>query len=81
VLRTAPPLSGEVLRVLEVGCGSGAIALSLLHERPETIVTAIDISAEAVALTLKNAARYLIDGQTGRRTTNMTRPADTQTSR
>lgn len=69
MLHTARPLPGEVLRVLEVGCGSGAIALSLLHERPETIVTAIDISAEAVALTLKNAARYLTDGQTDRRTT------------
>ena len=48
---------GEKLRILEVGCGSGAICLSLLKEAPaDTIeVTALDRSRLACALTMENA--------------------------
>ena len=43
------------IRLLDVGCGSGAIVLALLHELPEVSAVATDISSEAVALTVENA--------------------------
>ncbi|KAI1893023.1 hypothetical protein AGOR_G00139610 [Albula goreensis] len=45
------------LRCLEVGCGSGAISLSLLHALPQLRAVAVDRSAEAVRLTQENANR------------------------
>ena len=48
-----PPLpSGP--RVLEVGCGTGCIALSIASERPGTHVVTTDLSEKAVALALRN---------------------------
>jgi release factor glutamine methyltransferase len=47
--------------VLEIGCGSGAIALSLLQELPGVRVLATDISSEAVAMTAANAQRLRPD--------------------
>ncbi|XP_049995252.1 MTRF1L release factor glutamine methyltransferase isoform X2 [Alexandromys fortis] len=43
--------------ILEVGCGSGAIALSLLSQLPESQVIAVDKGEAAVRLTRKNAQR------------------------
>ena len=53
---------GETLRLLEVGCGSGAVSLSLLKEAPAAAaaaihVTAVDRSRLACALTMENAIR------------------------
>lgn len=42
---------------LEVGCGSGAICLSILSEFPQTKCVAIDKSEEAISLTKHNAGR------------------------
>ncbi|HEX2111446.1 MAG TPA: peptide chain release factor N(5)-glutamine methyltransferase [Gaiellaceae bacterium] len=44
-------------RVLDVGTGSGAIALALLDEHEGARVTAVDVSAGAVALARENAER------------------------
>ena len=41
-------------RVLEVGTGTGCIALSIAGERPGTTVVATDISADAIALAERN---------------------------
>ena len=42
--------------ILDVGCGSGAIGLALLHSMSDSTCVAIDVSAEAVALATENAA-------------------------
>lgn len=44
-------------RVVDVGTGSGAIALAIAHERPDATVWATDRSPEAVALASDNAGR------------------------
>jgi release factor glutamine methyltransferase len=44
-------------RVVDVGTGSGAIALALADERPHARVTATDVSPDALALARENAAR------------------------
>jgi release factor glutamine methyltransferase len=44
-------------RVVDVGTGSGAIALALAQERPDAWVTATDLSPDALALARENADR------------------------
>jgi release factor glutamine methyltransferase len=44
-------------RVLDLGTGSGAIALAIADERPDARVTAVDSAADAVALARENAER------------------------
>ena len=41
-------------RVLEVGCGTGCVACAIASERPDTQVTATDISPDAVSLAREN---------------------------
>ncbi len=48
-------------RVLDVGVGSGAIALASADEHPGARVTAVDASPDALALARENAARLGID--------------------
>jgi release factor glutamine methyltransferase len=44
-------------RVVDVGAGSGAIALALKDERPDLDVTGTDVSADALEVARANAAR------------------------
>jgi release factor glutamine methyltransferase len=52
-LRAARP---DGARVLDVGTGSGAVALSILDEAPGTTVVAVDVSEAALAVAAANAA-------------------------
>ncbi len=48
-------------RVLDVGTGSGAIALAVKDERPDLEVTGTDISADALVVARRNAERLGLD--------------------
>ncbi len=58
-LALVQPIAGP--RILDVGVGSGAIALALKDERPDAEVTGVDVSAEALALGRENAERLRLE--------------------
>ncbi len=48
--------AGAAWQVLDLGTGSGAIALAIKKERPECVVSAVDASRDALAVAMNNAA-------------------------
>lgn len=53
--------AGSVKRVLDIGTGSGCIAIALKTARPEWIVEAVDLSEAALATAQGNAAMNGVD--------------------
>jgi len=49
------------LRILDVGTGSGAIAVSLAKELPQARIFAVDISAAAIEIARLNARRHAVE--------------------
>ena len=64
---TAPAITAlaaqQPTRVLDLGTGSGAIALALKHSRPDLDVMAIDFSTDALAVAQTNAQRLQLNVQ------------------
>jgi len=52
---------GEARAVLDLGTGSGAIALAIKRERPVVSVTGADVSAAALIVARSNAQRLALD--------------------
>ncbi len=48
-------------RVLDIGVGSGAIALALKDERPDALITGVDVSRDALSLARENAVALGLD--------------------
>ena len=57
--RAAEPDAEQRWRILDLGTGSGAIALSLASELPEADITATDLSEAALQIAAENADRLL----------------------
>lgn len=53
-----PPATGDLL---DLGCGTGAIALVLAHRAPRSTVWAVDVNERARRLCAQNAARHGLD--------------------
>ena len=53
-----PTLAGDGLNVVDVGTGSGCIAIALAKELPGARIVATDISEAALAVARRNAARH-----------------------
>ena len=47
--------SGKIVNILDIGTGSGCIAISLAHKLPKSNVTAWDISTAALAVAAENS--------------------------
>lgn len=54
-------LSAQPCEILDLGTGTGAIALAIASERPDCRVTAVDFIADAVALAQQNAQTLGVD--------------------
>lgn len=55
------PSQAETPRVVDLGCGSGAIALALKRHAPQAQVSAVERSADALAIAHGNARRLQLE--------------------
>ena len=55
------PAAARGLRILDVGCGSGAIGLALLHQMPAAECVGLDVRPEAADLAAFNAEALGLD--------------------
>jgi release factor glutamine methyltransferase len=53
----------ELVRVLDLGCGSGCIGLTIAYECPKARVDLVDVSPEALKVAQENAKNWAVDGR------------------
>ena len=71
----ARELAGDgAVRVVDVGTGSGALALAIAAELPKAFVWATDTSTDAVALARENVRRYGLEGRIAVRQGDLLQP-------
>jgi release factor glutamine methyltransferase len=63
VLDAIKSKSAQPYSVIDLGTGSGAIALALKQTRPDLLLTAVDFSTDAIAIAQTNADRLHLDVQ------------------
>lgn len=68
--------SREQLKVVEIGTGSGIIAVSLALALPHTDIEAVDISEAALAVARQNAKRFQVTKQIRFQPGNLLEPID-----
>jgi release factor glutamine methyltransferase len=61
IVNEIPSMKGAHPKILDIGTGSGCISISLKKELPEVLVTAIDVSENALVVARKNAAELHSD--------------------
>lgn len=57
------PDATQALRLLDIGTGTGCLAITLLHEFPQATAVATDASADALDVARRNAAAYGLAGR------------------
>ena len=69
---------GKNLSVIDVGTGSGCIAITLKLEQPELKIFASDIDLQALAVARKNAIFYSLDNKISFLESNLLRKLDSE---
>ena len=63
VLELAEHHTGEVLTVVDVGTGAGAIAVAIAYNSPDAAVVATDVDPEALKVAAENCRRHGVAGR------------------